>query len=185
MRYRREEIVVRALEVLDGYGLADLTMRRLGSELGVQPSALYHHFANKQTLLAAMADELLRRAPWPAEGAWVDRVGAICTVLRDQLLAYRDGAELVATVHSFGLGAREPGALLEKALVEGGIGELAPTAVRTLLHFVYGHAVDEQTHLQAAAAGAIDDDPRDGDDFGVGLGIVIAGIQVVRAAAGS
>lgn len=182
MRYRREEIVARAIEVLDGYGLADLTMRRLGTELGVQPSALYHHFANKQTLLAAMADELLRRASWPSSGDWVDRVGGICAVLRDQLLAYRDGAELVATVHSFGLGARQPVDLLGAALADGGIGALGPTAVRTLLHFVYGHAVDEQTHLQAAAAGAIEDDPRDGDDFGTGLGIVIAGIQVMQAA---
>lgn len=182
MRYRREEIVDRAVEALDRYGLADLTMRRLGTELGVQPSALYHHFANKQTLLAAMADAMLRRATWPGEGDWVERVGATCTVLRDQLLAYRDGAELVATVHAFGLGAREPVTLLEEALAEGGIGGLAPTAARTLLHFVYGHAVDEQTHLQAAAAGAIEDDPRDADDFGTGLGIVIAGIQVMRAA---
>jgi AcrR family transcriptional regulator len=182
MRYRREEIVVRAVEALDAYGLADLTMRRLGTELGVQPSALYHHFANKQTLLAAMADELLHRATWPTTGEWADRVVAICTVLRDQLLAYRDGAELVATVHAFGLGAREPVTLLERALADGGIDELGPTAVRTLLHFVYGHAVDEQTHLQAAAAGAIDDDPRESDDFGIGLGIVVAGIQVIRAA---
>ena len=185
MRYRREEIVVRAVEALDAYGLADLTMRRLGTELGVQPSALYHHFANKQTLLAAMADELLHRATWPTTGEWVDRVVATCTVLRDQLLAYRDGAELVATVHAFGLGAREPVTLLERALADGGIGELVPTAARTLLHFVYGHAVDEQTHLQAAAAGAIDDDPRESDDFGIGLGIVVAGIQVIRAAARS
>jgi TetR/AcrR family transcriptional regulator, tetracycline repressor protein len=189
MRYRREEIVVRALEALDAYGLADLTMRRLGTELGVQPSALYHHFANKQTLLAAMADELLHRAPWPTDGTWVDRTASTCTVLRDQLLSYRDGAELVATVHAFGLGAREPVTLLEKALAEGGIGGLAPTAVRTLLHFVYGHAVDEQTHRQATAVGAIEDtgaseEDREVDDFGTGLGIVIAGIQVVRAAQG-
>ena len=186
MRYRREEIVAKAVEALDAYGLADLTMRRLGTELGVQPSALYHHFANKQTLLAAMADEILVRASWPTEGDWMDRAGAICLVLRDQLLAYRDGAELVATVHAFGLGATQPVGLLSAALDEGAIGALGPTAVRTLLHFVYGHAVDEQTHLQAAAAGAIDDaatsgDGRDGDDFATGLGIVIAGIQVMRA----
>ena len=184
MRYRREEIVARAVEALDAYGLADLTMRRLGTELGVQPSALYHHFANKQTLLAAMADEILVRASWPTDGGWVDRAAAICATLRDQLLAYRDGAELVATVHSFGLGASLPVALLTAALEEGGIGTLRPTAVRTLLHFVYGHAVDEQTHLQAAAAGAIeaaDATERDGDDFVTGLGIVFAGIQVVRA----
>ncbi|HVX53104.1 TetR/AcrR family transcriptional regulator C-terminal domain-containing protein [Nocardioides sp.] len=181
-RNHRRDVVAKAIEVLDDYGLADLTMRRLGAELGVRPSALYHHFADKQTLLAAVADELLARANWPATGEWADRAAAICATLRDQLLAYRDGAELVATVHSFGLGARQPYELLVAALAEGGVGGLAPQAARTLLHFVYGHAVDEQTHLQAAAAGAIDDDPRESDDFGTGLGIVIAGIQVVRAA---
>jgi AcrR family transcriptional regulator len=181
-RNHRPDVVAKAIEVLDDYGLADLTMRRLGAELGVRPSALYHHFADKQTLLAAIADELLARASWPVAGEWADRTAAICATLRDQLLAYRDGAELVATVHSFGLGARQPYELLVASLTEGGAGPLAPQAARTLLHFVYGHAVDEQTHLQAAAAGAIDDDPRASDDFGTGLGIVIAGIQVVRAA---
>lgn len=184
-RNHRSDVVATAIEVLDGYGLADLTMRRLGAELGVRPSALYHHFKDKQTLLAAVADELLRRAAWPATGEWAERVAAICTTLRDQLLAYRDGAELVATVHSFGLGARQPAQLLVAALTDGGIGSLAPQAARTLLHFVYGHAVDEQTHLQAAAAGAIDDDPREDDDFATGLGIVIAGIQVMWAARGT
>ncbi|MBO0842911.1 MAG: TetR family transcriptional regulator, partial [Nocardioides sp.] len=61
MRYRREDVVERAVQVLDDLGLADLTMRRLGAELGVRPSALYHHFANKQTLLAAVADEIVSR----------------------------------------------------------------------------------------------------------------------------
>lgn len=181
MRYRRRDIVERAVEVLDDYGLADLSMRRLGSELGVQPSALYHHFANKQTLLAAIADELLSRPAWPVTGEWADRVVAICGTLRDALLAYRDGAELVATVHAFGLGARLPHELLLAALADGGVGPVAPAAARTLLHYVYGHAVDEQTHLQATAAGAIDDDPRDLDDFGVGLAMIVAGIQVVGA----
>lgn len=182
MRYRRADVVERAVEVLDAYGLADLSMRRLGSELGVQPSALYHHFADKQTLLAAIADEILRRPEWPTSGHWIDRVGAICATLRDAVLAYRDGAELVATVQAFGLGARQPYDLLLAALEDGGLGDLAPVAARTLLHYVYGHAVDEQTHLQAAAAGAIEDEPREVEDFGVGLGIVIAGLQVVHAA---
>ena len=88
MRYHRGDVVDRALVVLDGYGLADLTMRRLGGELGVQPSALYHHFPNKQSLLAAVADELLergRRTPRPS--GWDARVEAVCTELRDAMLA--------------------------------------------------------------------------------------------------
>jgi len=181
MRYRREDVVARALQVLDDYGLADLTMRRLGTALGVRPSALYHHFANKQSLLAAVADEILLRGRHEPSGAWDVRVTGICTDLRDSLLAYRDGAEVVATVWAFGLGATQPHDDLVAALNDGGLGDLAPVAARTLLHFVYGHAVDEQTHLQAAAAGAIEDDVRDTDDFLTGLGLIAAGISMAKA----
>lgn len=184
MRYHRADVVDRALVVLDAYGLADLTMRRLGGELGVQPSALYHHFPNKQSLLAAVADEILargRRTPRPA--AWDARVEAVCTELRDAMLAYRDGAELVATVRSFGLGAATPYDELAAALTDGGLDpSLVPTAARTLLHFVFGHAVDEQTHLQAGSVGAIEDAPREQSDFVLGLQIVVDGIRLLAGA---
>jgi TetR/AcrR family transcriptional regulator, tetracycline repressor protein len=176
----RADVVEQALAVLDGYGLADLTMRRLGTELGVQPSALYHHFANKQTLLAAVADEILargvrRRRP----EAWDHRVVAICAELRDAMLAYRDGAELVATARSFGLGASAPYDELVATLSDGGLDPvLVPTVARTVLHFVFGHVVDEQTHLQAGSAGAIDGAPREDSDFALGLAIVVDGIRL-------
>lgn len=181
MRYRRTDIVDRALVVLDGYGLADLTMRRLGTELGVQPSALYHHFGNKQELLAAVADEILDRGRRGARPeAWDARVESVCTELRDALLAYRDGAELVATVRSFGLGAAAPYDELVAALRDGGLEpNQAAVAARTLLHFVFGHAVDEQTHLQAGSVGAIDGEPREESDFALGLGLVLDGIRQV------
>lgn len=181
MRYHRADIVDRALVVLDGYGLADLTMRRLGAELGVQPSALYHHFGNKQELLAAVADEILargRRADRPER--WDARVEAVCSELRDALLAYRDGAELVATVRSFGLGAATPYDELVEALAGAGLDPaLVPTAARALLHFTFGHVVDEQTHLQAGSAGAIGGEPREESDFALGLGLVLDGIRQV------
>lgn len=185
MRYQRSDIVQRALAVLDTYGLADLTMRRLGAELGVQPSALYHHFSNKQTLLAAVADEILARGRRPrAQGlAWDGRVRATCGELRDAMLAYRDGAEVVATVHAFGLGADAPRRELEQALADGGFPPtLGRTAARTLLHFVFGHVSEEQTHLQAGSAGAIEGAPREASDFDLGLGIVVDGIRLRQPA---
>jgi AcrR family transcriptional regulator len=180
-RYRRDDIVVRALDLLDRGGLAEVTMRRLAAELGVQASALYHHVPNKQSLLALMADSLLERAVWPEESDWDDQVAGTCTVLRHTLLGLRDGAELVATVWSFGLGASRPYDVLLAALEAADFGDLAPSAARTLLHFVYGHATVDQTRLQAAEVGAIEATTVD-DDFGTGLAIVIAGIQVVHAA---
>jgi TetR/AcrR family tetracycline transcriptional repressor len=188
VRYHRADVVDRALAVLDTYGLADLTMRRIGGELGVQPSALYHHFPNKQSLLAAVADEILARGrrhvtSGQRPAAWDARVKAVCTELRDAMLAYRDGAELVATVRSFGLGAATPYDELAAALADGGLDRsLVPTAARTLLHFVFGHAVDEQTHLQAGSAGAIGQEPRESSDFALGLQIVVDGIRPLAGA---
>ena len=185
MRYRRADVVARAVTLLDHYGLADLSMRRLGAELGVQPSALYHHVANKQTLLAAVADELLRlgaRPAPPADAAWDDVVRHVCGELRDAMLAYRDGAELVATVHAFGLGAQRPGDVLEETLAEAGFDPaLASAGARTLLHYVFGHTADEQAYLQAGSAGALDDatsPPRATSDFALGLGLILDGLRL-------
>lgn len=185
MRNHRSDVVEKAIDVLDSYGLADLTMRRLASELGVQPSALYHHFANKQALLGAVADELLSRRASSAEThdhPWDERAAAICVDLSEAMLAYRDGAELVSTVHAFGLGARTPYAQLVTALRSGDVDpDLARTAARTLLHYVFGHTIDEQTHLQASSAGAIDDEPRPHSDFLLGLTLILDGLRL-RAA---
>ncbi|GAA1476115.1 hypothetical protein GCM10009623_05610 [Nocardioides aestuarii] len=182
MRYRREDVVDRALRVLDDYGLADLTMRRLGTELGVQPSALYHHFANKQALLAAVADELLARGGRPVPpGEWDDRARVVCLSLRDACLAWRDGAEVVATARAFGLGGLAPYAALVDVLGEGGLGdELAGAAATTLVHLVLGHATDEQLRRQAGSAGALEADDLDRDftaEVTTGVDLVLAGLR--------
>ena len=54
MQLSRERITKAALEILAGYGLADVSMRRVASSLSVAPAALYWHIANKQELIAAM-----------------------------------------------------------------------------------------------------------------------------------
>ena len=46
--------VATALSLLSRVGLPDLTMRAIGTELGVQQSALYHHFGDKKGLLLAV-----------------------------------------------------------------------------------------------------------------------------------
>lgn len=176
MSDRRTDVVEHALEVLDRHGLADLSMRRLAADLGVQPSALYWHFANKQSLLAAVADEVLRRGSRPdRDGPWDQQVAAYAHELRDAMLAYRDGAELVATAQAFGLGETDPVGRLTAMLGDSPVARVAAT---TVLHFVLGHVTDEQMHLQASSAGAIDDDPLvRADTFATGLGIVVAGIE--------
>jgi AcrR family transcriptional regulator len=184
VRYHRSDIVERAVGVLDMYGLPDLSMRRIASELGLQPSALYHHFASKQALLAAVADELLARGTKPdvTAGAWDERVVALSNELRDAMLAYRDGAELIATVHAFGLGARAPVERLTEAIRSAGFDdEFAGSAAITIVYFVFGHVSDEQTHLQANSVGAIDEAPlavRGSESFALGLALILDGVRL-------
>jgi AcrR family transcriptional regulator len=179
VRYRRHDIVDRALALLGEVGLPDLTMRRLGTELGVQASAIYHHFPNKQALLGAVADEIiLRGGEAPADGPWDVQVGALCTSVRRAVLAYPDGADLVATMWAFGLGGQAPYDALLPVLTKAGLSDdLAGTAARTLLHFVYGQAIDEQALAQATRIGAVEATARDGADFADGLQLIVDGIR--------
>ena len=75
MALTRQQILLAALGILDEYGLADLSMRRLSTTLGVQAGALYHHFPDKQTLLAGLADLILAEVSEPL-GTWRPAVEA-------------------------------------------------------------------------------------------------------------
>ena len=100
-------IVDAALGILDQYGLADLSMRRIADALGVQAAAIYWHFANKQTLLAAVSDAILAgQAPCDES---MSIAGWACD-LREVLLSHRDAAELVAASLAVGLCTRIPDA---------------------------------------------------------------------------
>lgn len=55
----REAIVRRALEIGDVEGLEAVSIRRVASELGVTPMALYRHVRDKNDLYNAMLDEVI------------------------------------------------------------------------------------------------------------------------------
>lgn len=190
MSHSRDDLVAAALRLLDDHGLADLSMRRVAGELGLQPSALYHHVSNKQQLLGLVSDALLERAfhPGPAT-TWDTRLVAVAAALRDALLAFRDGAELVASTIAFGLGGRAPYDALVSALDGSDVSAgQRPTAARTVLHYVLGQTLQEQTRLQADSLGAlptgVSGPAVEESDFLDGLAMVVDGVRV-RAAAGS
>jgi TetR/AcrR family transcriptional regulator, tetracycline repressor protein len=57
-RLTKQVVVERALALGDAEGVEALTIRRLATELGVTPMALYWHFRNKEELLAALGDQV-------------------------------------------------------------------------------------------------------------------------------
>ena len=54
---RRGEILDAAKHLFADEGVAHVTMRRIGAAVGVSPTALYMHFADKDSLLAAIAQD--------------------------------------------------------------------------------------------------------------------------------
>lgn len=182
----RAHIVEAALTLLADGGLHALGMRRIAAQLGIQQSALYWHFDNKQELLGAVADDVVGGVTDPCSGAWDARVVTLADGLRRAVLRYPDGAELVATAIAFRLGGARPTQQFVAELERAGLdAPTAEAAASVMVHFVLGFASDEQQHRQAAALGAIPhSDPASasaGDErFARGLHLIVAGIAASR-----
>jgi len=155
VRHDRQSIVDRALRLLDDVGLPDLSMRRLAAELDVQASALYWHFESKQELLGAVADRILRTVPDPDETLSPMRTAAS---IRDALLAYRDGAEVVLSTYALRLGARRAQDALLASL--GGASEQTDAA-DAIFEFILGHVMLLQQRMHAQSIGAVTSDQSD------------------------
>lgn len=182
MQLHKRDVVDAATALLDNYGIADLSMRRLARELAVTPGALYWHFANKQQLLGAVADRILE--PVRGEpGHWSARIVGICGQLRDALLSHTDAAELVSA--SFAAGQSEVmGDVLSQlgaAAAEAGVTAAnAELAARSVVYYVLGFTADEQSRMQWDAAGADVSSTvwtqNPSARFAFGLGLLVDGI---------
>lgn len=188
MALSRRSIVQAALAILDDYGLGDLSMRRVADALGVQAGALYYHVPNKQSLLAAVSDEVLsplvagrpelaEPGPRPEEGPAAS-LTAWAYALRAALLGHRDAAELVASSHALGLGSVDPTAVGRDLLAAAGHPEPEAT-MAALLHFVLGHVVEEQTRAQMQALGVVEhfDQALAEHHFAVGVDTFVRGVS--------
>jgi len=181
-RITRADVVDAAMELLAEGGLPALAMRRIAGELGIQQSALYWHFDNKQQLLSAVADQIVATVQPAGDDDWATRIAGMASRLRTTLLAYPDGAELVATAIAFRLGGRDLLARCADGFAAAGLdADDAETAASVLVHFVLGYTNDEQQHEQAAALGAIDpvapDRPARDARFVAGIDLIVAGVE--------
>lgn len=179
MSLTRAEIVAAAVRILNEFGLPDLSMRRIAGVLGVQPGALYWHVANKQSLLAAVAEEILAGLTPPA-GPEPAAIEAYAGSLRNHLLTHRDGAEVVSAVLAMRVPMRSPVAELADVLRRTPMTQAqAAGAAALVVHFVIGHTLDCQGYAQSRTLG-ITEGAGEGDDFdgrfNTGLGLVLGGI---------
>lgn len=146
MQLNRKKIVSTAVDILQQYGLADLTMRRLARALDVAPGALYWHFPNKQALLGGIAESILTAVP-ARPGSATD----YCSFLFDALTSLRDGADITLAAVASGTLDRD---LAEELSAELGADlEAGPSALdgaKLLLRFVFGSVLELQARQSVA-----------------------------------
>lgn len=131
-------IVDAALRVLERSGLSGVTARSVAAELGVRPSALYHHLPDMTTLLDEMATALRREmGPVLVEGDWAAMLRAQGNEVRRVLLAHRDGGRLFA-----GRRLRDPALI---TAMEGPLGALTASGLSLPLAVLAGQAVLDLT----------------------------------------
>lgn len=79
----RERVFEAAVAFADEHGIEELSMRKLGQELGVEAMSLYYHVANKGEILDGMVDAITGEIGLtPDEGDWK-------SAMRTQILAAR------------------------------------------------------------------------------------------------
>ncbi|HZT85404.1 MAG TPA: TetR family transcriptional regulator [Gaiellaceae bacterium] len=132
----RDRVVERALELADAEGVDAITMRRLGSELGVEAMALYTHVDSKDDLLSAVGSRILTELEIePREHPdWRGRIETVCrawAALRERhpntfALIYRADTGVVPVTEE----------LMDALLTAGLSGADAWLAYQTLVFFL-------------------------------------------------
>lgn len=97
LRLTRERILRAAIALVDEHGLDALTMRRLGTALGVEAMSLYNHVPNKAALLDGIYEILAAEIPQNNLGGWPDVLRARANALRSVLSEHPNAIALLAT----------------------------------------------------------------------------------------
>lgn len=147
-RLSRERVVAAALHIVDRDGLAGLTMRALGRELGVDPMAVYHWVPSKDELLTLIIEAVFGEIPLDAtmlpEGDWTTRFGFAAQVFRDTLRRHPNALPVLATRPATTLAALRPTEFAIGILREAGFPPMvAMRAVTAMSNLVIGLVLGE------------------------------------------
>ncbi|MGW4634421.1 TetR/AcrR family transcriptional regulator [Nocardia sp. NPDC004415] len=191
----RDRIRDTALTLIDRDGLAEVSMRKLAAELGVQAASLYGHYPNKDDLFDDIATGIMSHVDTSAFDTlpWHDALAAWARSYRSALVAHPNFVPYLAA----GPGRRAENLRAADAVHGGLVGAGWPPRYATMIgaatrylvmgstvgSFASGFADDvqvyrdryphlNQAHLLRAIADEIDD-----DSFELALTSFIAGLR--------
>ncbi len=166
----RERIVTAAIAFVDRWGLTALTMRRLGTELGVEAMSLYRYVAGRDDLLEGMVEQMVTQLhldpgsgrPGPGDG-WQAYLQWLAHGVRQLVQEHPHVFPLIATRHPAAPWLRPP--LRSLRVVEDFLGTLvargftddaAVAAYRAFSSFLLGHLLLEAAMVGGRTAPEVD-----------------------------
>lgn len=158
-----DTILSAALRLARDGGTEPLTVRRLGKELGADPTAIYRHFRDKDELIRAVIDRLIGdgAAGIDVEADWRTRLGTLADVTLEIFTAHPTIGAEAATRTTGGQGELAAVDLIIRAMVEAGLGP--DDSVRyyaVFSSYLLAFCSAQARALLVAGPTAFDDDPR-------------------------
>jgi AcrR family transcriptional regulator len=198
-----------AVALADERGIASLTMRALGDQLGVEAMSLYHYVANKDELLDGMVDLVYGEIELPSgEAHWKTAIRRVATSAHDALSRHRWAITLMETRTRPGAANLRHHDSVIRTFREAGFSiKQAIHAFSVLDSYVSGFALQELTmpfdtseELAEVAESILGQFPADeyphlaetitehvtksgydyADEFEVGLDLILDGLQRLR-----
>lgn len=140
----RDDIVERALEMVEEGGVGALTMRKLAAELGVTTTTIYWHVGDRDELVSSIIERVAhRQAELSVEGPSPrDRVMCVARHVWRSALAHRNVTALAHQVGATSLLELPLEKALARELDAAGVhGDAARDALRAILMCVAGFLV--------------------------------------------
>jgi AcrR family transcriptional regulator len=207
----RERVLQTAVRRADQGGIASLSMRKLGQELGVEAMALYHHFANKDDLVDGMVDLVFGEIELPPSTRdWRTAMRQRAIGVRDALLRHRWAVGLMESRRRPGpANLRHHDAVIGSLRAGGFDIGMAAHAYSVLDSYIYGFALtkmnlpfetsddvadvaqsmlepfppDEYPHMLEILTDHVMKPGYDyGEEFEYGLDLILDGLERVRGA---
>ncbi|HVD53434.1 MAG TPA: TetR/AcrR family transcriptional regulator [Propionibacteriaceae bacterium] len=207
----RERVLQTAVRRADQGGIASLSMRKLGQELGVEAMALYHHFANKDDLVDGMVDLVFGEIELPPSTRdWRTAMRQRAIGVRDALLRHRWAVGLMESRRRPGpANLRHHDAVIGSLRAGGFDIGMAAHAYSVLDSYIYGFALtkmnlpfetsddvadvaqsmlqpfppDEYPHmLEILTDHVMKPGYNYGEEFEYGLDLILDGLERVRGA---
>jgi AcrR family transcriptional regulator len=152
----RDLILDHAIELIEKEGPGALSMRRLGSSLGVEGMAIYHHFKNRDRLLDAIGDRLLTPLhELTLSPDWREACRQFATTLRNLAVGWPATFQLLGLQPFDTPASLQPVERLLRVLLDSGFDPAHALGIyRATVSYARGYALAEATGFTVDAAHA-------------------------------